>query len=270
LDINKYIESGIIENYVLNNLSDQERQEVECMSHIYPEIKEEILNLQNLFEKIATHEKKEVPKQLKISIMNKIQNLPQNNTNDNNQTKVIQLKKTTWIIPSIAASIILILSISYLWQNTYKKLIDVSLLSQKIEKENKELQEVILSKELEYFKNLSKDSILIAHLTNPNTQVIPLEGSDKYYGASATIYWNKETKETYINSSKLIEIDSQFQYQLWAIVDGKPLDLGVFDSSKSIQIASNVSNPQAFAITKETRGGNPTPNLDELVVIGNI
>lgn len=45
MDIEDYIASGILENYVFGHVSAQEMQEVECMSHIYPEIKEELTSI---------------------------------------------------------------------------------------------------------------------------------------------------------------------------------------------------------------------------------
>ena len=43
MNINDYISSGILEQYVLGDISPQEKKEVECMSHIYPELQEELL-----------------------------------------------------------------------------------------------------------------------------------------------------------------------------------------------------------------------------------
>jgi anti-sigma-K factor RskA len=56
------------------------------------------------------------------------------------------------------------------------------------------------------------------------------------------------------------------QYQLWALIDGKPKDLGVFDARQdNVMIQMNdTKKAQAFAITIEKKGGVPTPTLDSL------
>ena len=41
-----YIESGILEEYALGVVSPQEKQEVECLSKIYPEVKAELIRLE--------------------------------------------------------------------------------------------------------------------------------------------------------------------------------------------------------------------------------
>ncbi|MER3330053.1 MAG: hypothetical protein RIF34_10785, partial [Candidatus Kapaibacterium sp.] len=42
IDVKQYIESGVIEEFTLGKLSEQERAEVECLSTTYPEIGKEV------------------------------------------------------------------------------------------------------------------------------------------------------------------------------------------------------------------------------------
>ena len=62
------------------------------------------------------------------------------------------------------------------------------------------------------------------------------------------------------------------EYQLWAIVDGKPVDLGMYDenNSQKLQAMKTISKPQAFAITLENKGGSPTPTMEQMYVLGNV
>jgi anti-sigma-K factor RskA len=64
------------------------------------------------------------------------------------------------------------------------------------------------------------------------------------------------------------------QYQLWAIVDGVPQDAGVItknDKTIRIQKMKSFGNIKvnAFAITLEKEGGNPTPK-GQMYVLGNL
>ena len=67
--------------------------------------------------------------------------------------------------------------------------------------------------------------------------------------------------------------DKGHQYQLWAIVDKKPVSLGVFDKTDADSVEmkemGSVVAPQAFAVTLEPRGGSVNPTMDEMMVIGN-
>ena len=63
------------------------------------------------------------------------------------------------------------------------------------------------------------------------------------------------------------------QYQLWAIQDGKPVDLGMLPSvatNDTLLKMKTIENPQAFAITLEQEGGVPSPTMSEMYVMGGI
>jgi mannose-6-phosphate isomerase-like protein (cupin superfamily) len=53
MDIKKYIESGVLEQYVLGTISAEELLQVEQMVIMYPEIKEEILSISYVLEQLA-------------------------------------------------------------------------------------------------------------------------------------------------------------------------------------------------------------------------
>ena len=64
------------------------------------------------------------------------------------------------------------------------------------------------------------------------------------------------------------------QYQLWVIQDGKPVSMGVIDNNlvanagMMYKIPMQVKGGQAFAISLEKEGGNPTPT--EVMAVGAI
>jgi anti-sigma-K factor RskA len=63
------------------------------------------------------------------------------------------------------------------------------------------------------------------------------------------------------------------QYQLWTIVDGSPVDMGVIDNNfqeKLLAMKAVKGSPAAFAITLEKAGGSPTPTLEEMYVMGEV
>ena len=72
-------------------------------------------------------------------------------------------------------------------------------------------------------------------------------------------------------NAKMPVNDSARQYQLWALVGGKPVDLGVFDAdaaTKDMKEMESIAAAAAFAVTLEKRGGSPAPTMDEMMVIG--
>ena len=113
----------------------------------------------------------------------------------------------------------------------------------------------------------------MAFLTQPSTRVINLKGVPKFSDALATAYWNTSTHDLYLKINNLPAPPSEMQYQLWAIVDGKPVDAGVFDLADNnviLQKMKSFNSAQAFAVTLEKKGGSVAPNLDAMYVIGNV
>jgi len=87
LDVKEYISSGILESYVLNVVSDQERREVECLSKIYPEIRTQLNEIEADMERLAEGWKMPAPADLKEHVMAAIQNVEQIPLDDKPQAK---------------------------------------------------------------------------------------------------------------------------------------------------------------------------------------
>ena len=92
--------------------------------------------------------------------------------------------------------------------------------------------------------------------------------------AIAAVVYNTEAQNSYLDVINLAEPTSDQQYQLWAIVDGTPVDMGVFDiainTDSGLIEVPYIEDAQAFAITLEPRGGSVVPTLEQMVVLGNV
>jgi anti-sigma-K factor RskA len=87
------------------------------------------------------------------------------------------------------------------------------------------------------------------------------------------VYWNTQTKQVSVDIKSLPTLPANQQYQLWSLVDGKPVDAGVFeaDTTNSVQalqrLNRSIGRADAFAVTVEKRGGSPTPTLSTLLAL---
>ncbi len=83
----------------------------------------------------------------------------------------------------------------------------------------------------------------------------------------------RNTGDVYVDPSNLPAVPAGKQYQLWAIVDGKPISGGMISTEKGIyhiQKMKSFGKADAFAITLEKAGGSPAPTMDEMYVISKI
>ena len=112
-----------------------------------------------------------------------------------------------------------------------------------------------------------------AVVRNKDNQPVAMNGTPLSPEALAVVFWNPNEKTAYLDIRNLPAPPPDKQYQLWAIVDGKPTDMGVFDIATgelALQDVPFIENPQAFAVTLENKGGSPTPTLDQMYVVGNV
>lgn len=255
MDIKAYISSGILENFVLGLLSESERKEVEQNILKFPQLREELNKIEEALESYAKSKAISAPAGLLDTIMEQIK------PEDNPPVELTKNDKSTksrfWIIAAILATL---LSLLFMWM-FYQKNNQLG----EIEQQNKTLQEECDSKESEL---LSKIDIL----RNEGGLIIAMAGTDKAPDALTKVYWNDEQETAYLDIFNLPKPPSGKQYQLWAIVDGTPVDMGVFDISPNDTLvpAPFIENPAAFAITLEPAGGSESPTLEEMVVIGQI
>ena len=109
---------------------------------------------------------------------------------------------------------------------------------------------------------------------NKYSMPVALHDMDSTSDATAKVFWMKNTGDVYVDPSNLPDVPQGKQYQLWAIVDGKPVDAGMIITSKAgtkyrIQkMKATFGAAQAFAISLEKEGGNPTPT--KVVAMGKL
>ncbi len=267
MNIEIYIESNILERYVLGDVSPQEKQEVECMSHIYPEIQSELDLLSSGIEKYLENFSKEPPTELRLAVLNSIK-ASKSNIKAEQATVTMTNKKNNKIYWQLAtaASLTLLIGVGFLLSNSNKQ--QKSLIT-RLEKDN----EYYISKLDQLSEQNDQLAFNLEVITDPNNQFIDLNGIPaKAPESSLKLCWNSKSNSSYIATINLPKPPMGMQYQLWAIVDDKPVDLGVFkiDNTKRLLKMKAVENPQAFAVTLETEGGSPVPNLEELYVIGYV
>jgi anti-sigma-K factor RskA len=100
-----------------------------------------------------------------------------------------------------------------------------------------------------------------------------MNGTDLSPEAVASVFYNPASGASLIDVGSLPVPPSDQQYQLWAIVDGAPVSMGVFEvntDTSGLQPVAYVENAQAYAVTLEPRGGSETPTLEQMYVIGEI
>jgi anti-sigma-K factor RskA len=273
MDIKAYIESGILEEYIIGALSDGEMLEVEQLANEFPEIRTELSLIEVTFAVLG----QKLTKPSSLSKDDVIAHVKKNSPNfqageDLSTTKQksaenIQVKpknNTSWGIISSIALIGLAALAGFLFMRS-------STFSSQLESKEAELLQVKQNcgevekrnKNLEFKTNL---------FLNPDFTPIRMSGTPLSPNSFATVFYNKSGGTIHVDVSNLPTPIAGKQYQLWGIKDGKPVDMGVFDLNNNGEVLSKqfVAGVQAFAVTLEPLGGVVSPTMEQMYVIGEV
>jgi anti-sigma-K factor RskA len=258
MDSKAYIESGILETYALGMCSEAEAREVEAMCVLYPEIRAELTQVQEAINVYASAHSKQPAPETRARILEEIELFE---TGGETYKPTIPLFNSRM---AIAASLIL-LSLSLLGNLFFYN---------KWKAANEEV--IALNNEKQQFAETTRVKLEgmqqdMAMITSPDVQKVLLKGLERSPSSMAMIFWNKQSKEVFIQLRSLPQPDQGKQYQLWAIVNGQPVDAGMIAATdSSLQRMKDFETAQAFAITLEKEGGNPSPTLSEMYVMGAV
>lgn len=237
----------------------------------YPEVKEEIARIEESLQ-VYTESHAVTPdpaiKQRLMKALGTSSSVETEQMKDpSTETKTVRLFESR--MAAAAAVLLLIGSVIfnlYLY-NKNEKLQEANLA---LKQENTEAVNTIASLNSE--KNGMKHDMEIVQ--NKYATPVKLNGMEAAPEAVAKIFWMTNTGDVYIDPSNLPDAPKGKQYQLWAIVDGKPVDGGMIvinDQGDKYRIhkMKAFGQAQAFAVTLEDMGGHPQPE-GKMYVMGKL
>lgn len=262
MEAQEYIESGTLELYVYGLLTEKENIEIAELAKINPEVDKEIIAIEKAivalsssfapFHSVENFEKIKARLELKHG-------------------KVVELQpKSNWTqYVGWAAAVLLLLGFGYqtLELTQSKEAIStVGTEKNKIQREYAFLDQQ--NKQTE--KNLS----IVRDIKNTG---VTLGGQAVSPTSFAKVYWNKETKTTYIDAAGLPTPPKGMVYQVWSLKLSPvltPTSIGLLDNfegnTQKIFAVSQTDSAEAFGITLEPAGGSLTPTMEQLYTLGKV
>lgn len=274
MNIKEWINSGIIESYVMDELSDAEAREVEEMADRYPEVKTEITETEIALEGLARKASVKPRAGLKDDLFAKIDaatsevKTEPSPATETSQHEIVKMRSSRRPLQWLSAAAVTLLILSTVvalyyrnqWQNAESQLANYIAQEQELSQQFQALRSD--------YEQLQEQQQQI--FTNPEFLQVQLKGTDVSPAAFAVVYWNDASDQVYLNPAGLPEPEAGKQYQLWGIVDGQPASAGVFDQQNELLAMQQIDGASAFAITLEPRGGSESPTLDAMYVLGEV
>ncbi len=261
MNIQEYIESGVLEMYALGVCSAEEKAEVETMLANHPELKSELLKIEDTLGTFAQTQAVEPSAALKSRVMSSIQS--DRTGSVSNMQITSSATKFNWKMVAAAACILFVGSASFnlVLLKRYNDTKETLLASEE--------QKSVMADQLKSTQTSSEKAFAALDLVNDtSTVVVRMKGMPISPDSRATVYWNRNSSEVYLSVNDLPTPPTGKQYQLWAIVGSAPVDAGVFDvlPSAELQKMNSFDEAVAFAVTLEPVGGSVSPTLDQMIV----
>ncbi len=264
MNIAEYISSGILEAYAFGELGEQERAVVEKNLAQYPELRAELQRVEEVQEVLLMQMAIVPRKAVKENLFQKIDA-------QKPETKVVLLQadqsnSSFWKF-AVAASVTIAMVASYFaydyrgkWINSQGQLTQLIAQNERVAQDYNQVNQ-----------RLDKIESDLKIVDNPDFKRVVMKGKEIAPESMAYVYWNESTKEVYLSIQNMRELSKENQYQLWAIVDGKPVDAGVFDNIAGLIKMKDIGNGAVvFAVTIEPRGGKPSPTMETMQVAGEV
>jgi len=277
VNIEAYISSGIIESYVLGLADTQEVAELLQLKAQYPEVQAAIDSFEASLENAAFANAIAPAPSGKQRFMDAIAAEEKANyiSEPTIEEKIptTEAKKEAAIVRKMqpfkyvaAASIILLIVSAEVNVYFYGKYVEANNQVVALLKEKNSLTADNRNYQVKYTDLTNSLSII----NDTNVVKVSMKGLPGKEALLATVFWNKLSKEVYVNANNLPTPPANKQYQLWALVGGKPIDAGVISNCNGVCKLKTTIKAEVFAVTLEKLGGSPTPDLSQLYVLGKV
>ncbi|MEO6917059.1 MAG: anti-sigma factor [Chitinophagaceae bacterium] len=289
MNIQDYISSGIVESYVLGLAEPAERAEFEQLCLEYPELIKARTEFEIQLEEQVFADSVQPPAELMNAVISALDfnSLNKASVDPLSASPVIprytvpveateqagKVKKMMTRMQYLAAACFILLvastSLNFYFFRQYR---DYSVLYKDLLSEREQFASAnnVMQTKLQSYETA------LSVIKDKDVKVVSLPGSNVPTSPNpaslATVYWNQRTRDVYLLVNNMPLPASDKQYQLWALVDGKPINAGVFDAGDPTAFIrmKNIPNAQAFAITLEKKGGAVSPTMDQMYVLGKI
>ncbi len=232
----------------MDQLSPVERAEVEAHLFTYPELRNDLKEIERSLEIFAVTAAMKSPAGVKDRIMDAIRN-------DGGSGNAKGGSGSIWPFLSIIFGL-LTLVLGYLF---YQKSND----TKNLENEIVAVRDTCQTRNNELNNQLNQ----LRQLTQPANKILPFTATPNFASTDIYLHTNKATKRNFIQVRNLPAIAANQSYELWSITTGQaPKPLNVFDAPANGLIeVTYVEGTDVYAITIEAKGGVQSPTMSNLI-----
>ncbi|WP_235296380.1 anti-sigma factor [Portibacter marinus] len=258
-DVKTFLESGLLEEYLMGTCNQEQVKRVEYYIDHYPEVKREYDELQEHIEKMSYKLAVNSPKGLKEAIISCLED----ESDYKVKTNLSKVKTTNSMryLPWAAAFIGIVASIVFYLQKQNLRYTNMEIYAEKNMAES-QLEDALAE------VNFLRDKLALSG--HSKTERIVLAGNQLSPQFSSTAFWNDTAGKAILYINEPGEIDENHTYQIWADVDGRMINAGLLPKKPGPVELKYLENATSLNITIEPKGGSEHPNVERLVSSQNL
>ncbi|MBC7883969.1 MAG: anti-sigma factor [Saprospiraceae bacterium] len=255
MDVKSYIESGILELYVLGQLSPEEEKDVQDKQAKYEEIRREIHEISLGLEKYGRLKGIKAPENVAGKLFEQLP--PKSFDEKPPKGQKLSSDQNSGLKWNLLTSLFLLISLLaftlYLLEK-FEHNTDI------LKYENsKKICDSITTQQQQQFAVLQQ-------INDPNNKIIDMTATPAYAGIVAYLHYNEADKKNFLQLVSLPDIGPDQVFQLWSLKDGAdPMPLDIFKDKNNIIEVAFIDQTLTYAITIEPAGGSKSPSLDKLI-----
>jgi len=257
MDLQSFIQSGLLEAYAMGQCSPQDRDLVERMIAEHPDLRDELASIELAFERFAAAQAVQPPKGVKDRILVQIgQDISAATAKTKPVASAPSRSKTALRTFQFLAFLLAAGCAFLLLQNR-----DLNKKQERVQFSADSLQQQLLSCNT----SLQQPNPIAELLCDPATQRILISDGK---GINAIVYYNPRLNRMAYDPQGLPEPKAGKYYQFWAIVGESPVSMGM-KADNVCETLRRVGQAVAFAVSEEDNpDGNPAPTI--VLAIGKV
>ena len=259
--INTFLDSGLLEKYLIGTTTAVETEQVEAYISKYPEVQNAYNTMQFNLEVVAKSNAIEAPKDILNTILDELDDAPVLNLNTFQKYK-------SWYKLGVAACVasIIFAGTSFMFFKQNQKLNDYN---NRLNEENQVVVDEIFDLRSDIENNNKKlDAVMqqFVKLNDPETYKYIIQGNNRASELKTVAYINPKEKTSMIDVVSLPKLPEEQCYQIWAELQGKMVSLGILtEEDRQLRAIPYTEDALALNITIEPKGGNSIASLDNSV-----
>jgi Anti-sigma-K factor rskA len=265
MDLQSFLQSGLLESYSLGQCDPTEKATVELMLSQHEVVRTELENIETALEQFAQTQAVAPPEWMKGRVMDMLDPMSKPSLPTTPNAPNIPNGRDFNLLSLILGAGAIVLGTMFFNSNNKAKIL-------KNEAEKAKTQLIDCEKQKNTNQSLQQQ---IAHINDPATQktLVKWLESGVNTEATASVYFNSKTQKAFVGQTQIPTLPTNQDYQLWVIVEGNPnpKPLNVLKNDDTLAAVNNfVGKAQAFAISIEPKGGSINGKPTTVVMLGKV